>query len=327
MQHREDAMRRVTFPRMGFYTEAFALLVDRLGFEPVVPPRTSGETIKRGVRESSDMVCFPFKATLGNLIQGLEMGADTILVSSVNPSRMVNETCRFPFYYHVQEQILRRMGYRFDTVFFCGNGLRLFSTLRAANPDLRLPQAVSALRAAWRMIREIERREYTFEPREVNVGLVGESYTLWEPGINFDIVRKLREMEVGVDLSITLSWYLKRQAHIAAEKSHLFREAHKYFPKRIGGHGLESIINTIDYARRGFDGVIHLLPLSCMPETMVEMVLNLIGEDYHIPIYRFPIDENRFESGFDTRLETFVKLLKRNQRWKRSSVSTAEAYP
>jgi predicted nucleotide-binding protein (sugar kinase/HSP70/actin superfamily) len=45
----------------------------------------------------------------------------------------------------------------------------------------------------------------------------------------------------------------------------------------------------------------------------VEVPMNMIGEDYNIPIYRFPIDENMFEAGFDTRLETFIKLLKRKK--------------
>jgi predicted nucleotide-binding protein (sugar kinase/HSP70/actin superfamily) len=307
-------MHKATFPIMGPYTEAFVYLIEHLGFEPVVPPKTTQETIKLGVRHSSDMVCFPFKTTLGNLIQGLEKGADTIIASAVNPSKKIQETCRFGFYYHIQEQILKRMGYQFTMLFFSCSGLELFKNLRKINPRLGLINFVKTLVNTYRKIREIEEREYVFEKKDINIGLVGEAYTLWEPGVNFDIAHKLKKMGVGVDMSINLSWFLRHQAGIAAEKKHLYPEALRYFPKRIGGHGLESIVNTIDYSKRGFDGVIHLMPLSCMPETTVEMVLNMVSEDYHIPLYQFPIDENRFESGFDTRIETFIKLLRRNKK-------------
>lgn len=301
-------MRKATFPRMGHYTEAFAYLAEQLGFEPVIPPITNQETIKLGVRYSSNMVCFPFKTTLGNLIQGLEKGADTIIATGLNPKENLKETCRFNFYYHIQEQILKRLDYKFDIHYLREECF--LKDLRIINPKLSWFNAFKLVRNVYKKIEEIDNKYYRFERKDINIGLVGEVYTLWENDINYDIYNKLKKMDVGVDMSINLSWFLRHQMNKADEKKHLHHEAKKYLPKRIGGHGFESIINTIDYAKRGFDGVIHLMPLSCMPETTVEMVLNIVSDDYKIPIYRFPIDENKFEVGFDTRLETFIKLLK-----------------
>jgi predicted nucleotide-binding protein (sugar kinase/HSP70/actin superfamily) len=51
-----------------------------------------------------------------------------------------------------------------------------------------------------------------------------------------------------------------------------------------------------------------------MPETTIEMLMNRVGQKYKIPIYRFPIDENRFEAGFDTRIETFISVLRRKKK-------------
>jgi predicted nucleotide-binding protein (sugar kinase/HSP70/actin superfamily) len=82
----------------------------------------------------------------------------------------------------------------------------------------------------------------------------------------------------------------------------------------MGGHGFESIYNTIFYGKHGFDGVIHLMPLSCMPESTVEVLVDQMAHKYEIPLYRFPIDENNFEAGFNTRLETFVSMLRRKKK-------------
>lgn len=304
----------MTFPAMGHYTGAFELLVSQLGYKPV-SPKTTHETIKLGVRYSSDMVCFPFKSTLGNLIQGLEAGADTILAIGAVPNNKA-ASCRFTYYYHVQEQILRRLGYKFK-IFYITDGRHIFSDFKKMNPSFGYIKTVKLLKNFYNKVKEIDERVHKFVKKDINIGVIGEIYTLWEPGINYNIIDKLQKMGVGVKMPLTLTWFLEQNIPFLREKIHEREEIQKYFPKKIGGHGYDSIYNTIRFAKSNFDGVIHLLPLSCMPETMVEMVIDFISEDYKIPVYRFPIDENRFEAGFDTRLETFIKLLKRNKGTKK----------
>ena len=51
-----------------------------------------------------------------------------------------------------------------------------------------------------------------------------------------------------------------------------------------------------------------------MPKSAVETIVDHFAQKYGIPLYRFPIDESAFEVGFDTRLETFVSMLKRKRR-------------
>ncbi|GAI67652.1 unnamed protein product, partial [marine sediment metagenome] len=132
---------------------------------------------------------------------------------------------------------------------------------------------------------------------------------------NFDIVRKLQRMGVGVDVSLTLSHFIKKALKLdyfdkRAEK----REAKQLLSEEMGGHGFDSIYNTAWYGKHGFDGVIHLMPLSCMPESTVEVLVNQVAQKYNIPLYRFPLDENNFLAGFTTRIETFVSMLRRKKK-------------
>ncbi len=101
---------RVATPHMGHLSVALASGFRELGVEPVVPPPTSRRTLSLGVRHSPETVCLPFKITLGNFIEALEAGADTLVMPAGRG------LCRFGYYAGLQEKILRELGYKFRMV-------------------------------------------------------------------------------------------------------------------------------------------------------------------------------------------------------------------
>jgi predicted nucleotide-binding protein (sugar kinase/HSP70/actin superfamily) len=292
---------------MGVYTEVFKQLFEELGCNVLIPPLINQETIKLGVRHSSDMMCFPYKICLGNFIQALENGANTLIMFDSKG------TCRFKHYHYIQKQILEDLGYNFEMhVINRINFLRFFKKI---NPNLSYLKIMKEIRNYYLKIKEKEKQYYKMpENPEIKIGIIGEIYTVLEPAINYDIVNKLKRMNVGVHVSTLLSHFIKHNIGLDFDKKKEKKEAKKYLKDRIGGHGKQSIYNSIWYAKNNFDGIIHLLPLSCMPETTIEMVVDRISNIYNIPVYRFPIDENKFEAGFNTRIETFVSLLKRKKQ-------------
>ena len=70
------------------------------------------------------------------------------------------------------------------------------------------------------------------------------------------------------------------------------------------------------FAKKGYDGVIHIRPFSCMPELVAQKILTKVEKDYNIPILTLSVDEHSSEVGFDTRLEAFMDMLvrKKNKR-------------
>lgn len=100
----------ISFPNMGPNWVAFKTLFTSLGLDVVVPDPTNREAIKVGVKQSPEFVCFPFKATIGDFVNAINKGADTLIMAvDCGP-------CRFGFYAAVQERILRDMGYKNITV-------------------------------------------------------------------------------------------------------------------------------------------------------------------------------------------------------------------
>jgi len=81
----------------------------------------------------------------------------------------------------------------------------------------------------------------------------------------------------------------------------------------IGGHAMETIGYAVDYAKKGFDGLIQVYPLNCMPEIVAQSILPHVEQDYNIPYLCLIVDEMTGEAGFNTRLEAFIDLLRRRK--------------
>jgi predicted nucleotide-binding protein (sugar kinase/HSP70/actin superfamily) len=98
----------ISFPNMGPNWVAFKTLFETLdpSIQVVIPDPTNREAIKIGVKYSPEFVCFPFKATLGDFVNAIKKGADTLVMAiDCGP-------CRFGFYHAVQERLLHDMGYK-----------------------------------------------------------------------------------------------------------------------------------------------------------------------------------------------------------------------
>ncbi|MBF7082051.1 CoA protein activase [Desulfallas sp. Bu1-1] len=159
----------------------------------------------------------------------------------------------------------------------------------------------------------------------VRVGLVGEIYTLLDPFANQDIERKLGRMGVEVDRSIHLSEWINDHLFLGLAKnmrsSKLAKQkALAYLGHFVGGHGMETVGNTVLYAEQGFDGVIQLLPFTCMPEIVAQSILPKVSADLGIPTMTLIVDEQSGDAGVVTRLEAFVDLLMRKKEIREGSV-------
>ena len=151
----------------------------------------------------------------------------------------------------------------------------------------------------------------------LKIGIVGEIYTTIEYSASFDIQNRLGNMGVEADRQVTVSgWIIE---HILKKAFHLPRKleyakaAKPYLGTMIGGHAQETLGHTILYSKKGFDGVIQIFPLSCMPEIVAESILPKVEADFEIPVLTLIIDEMTGEAGYLTRVEAFIDLLKKRR--------------
>ncbi len=297
-----------SFPRIGKYTGVFTQMLESFGLSVLTPPPITERTIKLGVKHSADMMCYPFKVTLGNFIEEIEKGANCLIMYDSGGK------CRLRHYWRLHELILRSIGHDFKM--YALSLRNLFKLIKQFNPDLSCLAIIRKLRQSWRKLKEIEESEPYAIKEGVNIGIVGEIYTCLEPAVNLDIERKLKKYAIDVCNTVCLTDFIKASTRTDFLEKRIFKKiAAGYLNGPLGGHGFENIYNALYLCNRGIDGMIHLLPLSCMPETTIEPILDKICADFNVPLLRLMIDETNSEVNFDTRIETFAEMIKRRKKW------------
>jgi predicted nucleotide-binding protein (sugar kinase/HSP70/actin superfamily) len=139
-------MLKVTFPHMGNSYIPFRTLLSEVGLEPVIPPPITKRTISLGLQLAPEFVCFPLKVNLGNYIEAIEAGADSILMAGGSGP------CRFGYYGELQREILHEAGYPIDLLILESPDAQfkdLWEKLKRFLPRHRISDFVRAGHFAW----------------------------------------------------------------------------------------------------------------------------------------------------------------------------------
>lgn len=146
----------------------------------------------------------------------------------------------------------------------------------------------------------------------LKIGLVGEFFMLLEPYVNFDIEEYLGNRGVYVERGVYVSDWVNpatKNRISGSTVAEVKKAAEPYIAHFVGGDGQASVGHSVLYAKEGFDGVIQLMPFTCMPEIIAKSVMQKVSKDYDIPMLHFVIDEQTGKAGIITRLEAFIDLL------------------
>lgn len=159
----------VAFPHMGNMYIILQTLLNELGQTVCVPPPISKRTLELGAIHSPETVCLPFKIMLGNFIEALEQGADTLVsCGGVGP-------CRLGYYAEVQKEILERLGYRFEMIIIephFGDVVRNIRRLSTGKSWLQVYRAFQFARGKMELLDDLERKAAWLRPRECQRGTV-----------------------------------------------------------------------------------------------------------------------------------------------------------
>lgn len=137
---------KVSFPRFGHDTPALKTFLDELGVDVVLPPVNSRRTLELGALHSPELICMPYKITLGNMIEAAQLGADTILMAAGA------RKCRFGYYHYLQDRALKRLG--FDCRLVPVSQYSAYQFAFHVIPDALGVSPMRVIRATWTMIRK-----------------------------------------------------------------------------------------------------------------------------------------------------------------------------
>jgi predicted nucleotide-binding protein (sugar kinase/HSP70/actin superfamily) len=191
---------------------------------------------------------------------------------------------------------------------------RLFDTLIQEVRTTSSPAALTRIRSTARA--QFGALPKNGRTRILRVKLVGESYCVIEPFINFDVIARMGEMGVLVDPFLTSHRWIGFHGFRLnkAEIIQMRRLSAPYWRYCVGGEDQNSVGHLLLAAQQGYDGVIHVHPFGCMPATVVQPTMTKAARDNNIAYLPLSLDEHSSETGVVTRLEAFTSLLEKRQR-------------
>lgn len=162
---------KITFPHMGSLYIPVEALLQELSHEVVVPPPITKGTLELGIKCSPEVACLPLKVMMGNFLEALALGADTVLmIGGTGP-------CRLGYYAEVQRQILQELGTGLDVLILeqpLENPRRIWHDVVKLLRGKRLWAVPRALCLAWEKLQACEALEWLalqVRPREKEPGL------------------------------------------------------------------------------------------------------------------------------------------------------------
>lgn len=153
--------------------------------------------------------------------------------------------------------------------------------------------------------------------QRIKIGIIGEIFVVIEASINYELEELLNSYGVETERSHYISDWAGETLRLCPDTQEkaedILKKGEPYIEIIIGGHAKQSVGHIVDYKERGFDGVIHVKPFGCLPEIVVQSMLDKLSQTLDIPIISLSIDEQMAEANTITRIEAFLELIKRRK--------------
>lgn len=164
--------------------------------------------------------------------------------------------------------------------------------------------------------------------KPVRIGIVGEYFTIMDPDSNHEVEKKFAKMGAEIHRWMNLSnsvMLCPDETSLKKLKGYLtydirkfpssiwhkiqLKDAGNYAKYDMGSSSVSTVLLAEEYAKRGFDGIVHVKSFGCTPEVGAVPVLHNISRDYKVPILFLSYDTQTGDTGIETRMEAFYDMI------------------
>lgn len=274
---------------------------NNLGYKIKVSEDTTKETIELGKIYSIDESCLSSKIYLGH-VASLKDKCDYILIPRVANYGKGEKVCvKFNATYDLVKNLFEDyqiLDYNLErtklsTEFLCLMKLGLQLT---RNPFLSLTSYIKAKKQEkiYYKNREISQTK-KLAKTNLKILVVAHPYNVYDNYIGTPIIKKLKSMNIDIIYADRLNRKIAK----------LY--ANRLSPTLYWTYSKE-LIGAIGYYQYAVDGILFLTTFPCGPDSLVnELMLRKITD---VPITNILIDELSADTGLETRLESFVDIIK-----------------
>lgn len=312
----------------SYYGPFWESFFEELDFEVIVSEETNKRIINYGVKESVPEICVPIKIYLGHALDLLEKNVDYIFVPRMISIHKGEIFC--PKFMGLPDMMNHGVKALEEKILSCHisstnedisdykNYISMASKLGVSETKIKAAARIAGER--WRLFRRYNRMGYTpieasnflkqgIEPKEIDrskeevqIGLLGYVYNMYDNFVSMDIVNKLRELNVGF-----ITFDMIEEDELRKAIDYMKKPLFWTFSNMLLGAGYKLFR---DYE---VDGVIHTTAFGCGPDSFLGKLFEIESDETGIPFMTIRIDEHTGENHLQTRIEAFVDMLKRKK--------------
>ena len=274
-----------------------------LGVKCVLSPQTNKDIIKQGTAVSIDEACLSTKIFMGH-VRSLIGKCDYILIPRISNFGIKRNMCtKFEALYDIARNTFRKAPQKFISynVDYLG-GITEEDAFTSLGERLGFSrkQSLASYRAAKKaetdyLKNRIKLQEQDLKKKGLKILIVSHSYVEMDPYIGKPVISYLRKMgavPVFADLF---------------DRNDALKQSVKVSPTLKWEFSRELVGSAYIY-RDKIDGIILLSAFPCGPDSMVnEMIIRRFSGK---PILNMVLDDQDGTAGVETRLESFIDILK-----------------
>lgn len=269
-----------------------------LNIKTITNTKTTKDTIKKGKLKLNDEACLSTKIFLG-LIEEIKDKCDYILIPRVATLKKHEKMCtNFYALYDVVKNVYKEvkfLDYNIDIKF----NVTEFSSFMKLSKNLNIPKKKikeAFIRAKEKQkiydLNEILKQEQLLKKDNKKVLLVGHPYNTHDDFISKDITDYLTKENVTT---------------VYADVYKLDIDDYKKISKDLYWTTSKYLLNAIMHYKNKVDGIILLSTFPCGVDSLVN---ELIIRKTFLPTLHITIDELTSANGLETRLESFIDIIK-----------------
>lgn len=283
------------------YHILWKIFFSNLGYNIIESKDTTKEIIELGKKYSIDESCLSSKIYLGH-VASLKDKCDYILIPRVANYGKGEKVCvKFYATYDLVNNLFNDyqiLNYNIEktklsTEFFCLIKLGLKLT---KNPFLTIKSYFKAKKQEkiYHKKRQLD-QEKVLKNTKPKILIVAHPYNIYDNYVGSPIIKKLAELDIDIIYADKLN---KKTAKLYA--SNISPTLYWTYSKEL--------IGAIGYYQYAVDGILFLTSFPCGPDSLVNELM--LRKRINIPMINILIDELSASTGLETRLESFIDIIK-----------------
>jgi hypothetical protein len=147
----------------------------------------------------------------------------------------------------------------------------------------------------------------------LRIGITGGEHILSELDAVTARIRKLALQGILLDWRSSF-YHINRFADATSVtgtecRAYYERQSSQYLTPGTGGTETITAARALEFAREGYDGILHIYAFGCLPQISVLPALRKIASDYGIPFMSLCIGDRFDLQTLETRLDAFIDIL------------------